>query len=203
MTSRTQQFRFVGSAASPEQFPRDGLPEVAVLGRSNVGKSSLVNALTGTKGLAKVSSTPGRTRLVNFFRMEDYYYLTDLPGYGFARVPDSERQGWERLVTSYLLDREPLKLCIFLVDVRHEPQPGDETLGAFLDHHALPYAMVATKADKLGRGEVKRRLASLTGGLGRHAVEVLAVSSTTGEGLGELRKVIRSATVRGAGGKTA
>lgn len=202
MTTRTQGARFVGSAASAEQFPRDGLPEVAFLGRSNVGKSSLLNAVTGSRGLAKVSATPGRTRLVNFFRVDDRYTLTDLPGYGFARVPEKERQGWERLVTSYLVGREPLALCIFLVDARHEPQPGDEMLREFLDHHRLPYLLVATKADKLGRGELKRRVDALAG-FAAGATGVMAVSALTGDGVNELRQRIRSATESRTGGRPA
>jgi GTP-binding protein len=112
---------FAGSAVSPQQFPRDGLPEVAFLGRSNVGKSSLLNALSGTRSLARVSSRPGRTQMVNFFRVNDEMYLADLPGYGYARVPESVRRGFEGLVTSYLVGRKPLALCLFLVDARHDP----------------------------------------------------------------------------------
>jgi GTP-binding protein len=184
---------FAGSAASREQFPRDGLPEIAFLGRSNVGKSSLLNRLAGAKNLARVSSTPGRTRLVNFFRYGDTLYLADLPGYGYARVPEAERQNWERMVTSYLIDRAPLALCIFLVDVRHDPSDGDLTLGRFLDHYGLPYALVATKADKLGRGELARKLKALQAGLGVTAKGVIAVSAETGLGTDDLWRLIRDA----------
>jgi GTP-binding protein len=188
---------FAGSAASPEQFPRDGLPEVAFLGRSNVGKSRLLNALAGKQGLARVSSTPGATRLVNFFRVGHELYFADLPGYGFARVPEAMRQGWERLVTSYLVGRAPLRLCVFLVDARHEPMEGDLTLRAFLDHHGLPFVLAATKADKLGRGEAKRREQELRRGLGRDAVDVVLSSAETGEGVGALWRSIRSAALAG------
>jgi len=131
---------FFRSAAAPEQFPSDGLPEVAFLGRSNVGKSCLLNALCGTRGLARVSSQPGRTRLVNFFRVRGRtpFYLADLPGYGFARVARTVRASWERLVTGYLEGREALALCVFLVDARHDPMPGDETLKGYLDQLGLP-----------------------------------------------------------------
>src|SRR5215204_1935818 len=114
MAWRRPEVTFAGSAAGPQQFPRDGLPEVAFLGRSNVGKSSLLNVLAGTKGLARVSQHPGRTQLVNFFRVGDEMYLVDLPGYGYAKVPETVRQGWERLVLSYLVNRRPLVLCVFL-----------------------------------------------------------------------------------------
>jgi GTP-binding protein len=193
MAKAREAVTFAGSAAAPAQFPKDGLPEIAFLGRSNVGKSSLLNALAHTKNLARVSSTPGRTRLVNFFRYGETLYLADLPGYGYARVPESERQGWERLVTSYLVDRAPLALCLFLVDVRHDPSDGDQTLGRFLDHYQLPYAIVATKADKLGRGELTRRMAALERGLGVCARQVVAASAVTGDGIDAVWGLIWSA----------
>jgi GTP-binding protein len=183
--------RFAGSAASPAQFPQDGLPEVAFLGRSNVGKSRLLNALCGVRNLARVSATPGRTRLVNFFRVGEELYLADLPGYGYARVAEAERRGWERLVASYLLERPSLALCVFLVDARHEPSQGDETLRAFLDHHGLQYVVAATKADKLGRGEIGRRTRSLAEGIGRRARAVIACSAVTGAGSAQLWREIR------------
>jgi GTP-binding protein len=154
----------VVSAAGPDQFPKDGLPEIAFIGRSNVGKSSLLNVLTAQKNLARVSSTPGRTRWVNFFRYGSDLYLADLPGYGYAKVPEAVRVSWERLVTSYMVDRAPLALCLFLVDVRHDPTDGDATLREFLEQNGLRYALVATKADKLGRSERGRRLTALREG---------------------------------------
>lgn len=187
---------FVGSAASPDQFPTDGLPEVAFLGRSNVGKSSLLNALAGVRNLAHVSSQPGRTRLVNFFRVGSEMVLADLPGYGYARVPDATRRGWERLVTSYLAGRDPLALCVFLVDARHEPTEGDDTLRSYLDHHGLPYVVAATKADKLGRGETIRRREALAKGLGSRALDVVAVSATTRAGVDALWRTIRATACR-------
>jgi GTP-binding protein len=186
---------FVTSAASPAQFPKDGLPEVAFLGRSNVGKSSLLNALVGARNLARVSSQPGRTRLVNFFRVERIY-LADLPGYGYARVSRNTRQSWEQLVSSYLLGRDVLALCVFLVDARHDTMENDETLRAFLDHHRLPYIVAATKSDKLGRGALKSRERALSGGLGRSARAVIPVSATRRTGLQKLWSEIRAATSR-------
>jgi GTP-binding protein len=192
---------FFGSAAAPAQFPRDGLPEVAFLGRSNVGKSSLLNALARTKGLAKVSSTPGRTRLVNFFRVAgpgSDLYMVDLPGYGYAKASAAERKGFEGLVLSYLLDRDPLRLCVFLVDARHEPMPGDEMLEGLLAEHHLPFAVAVMKTDKLTRGEVVRTKRSLEQGLARRARAVVPVSAVTRDGIDDLWSLIRAA-VNGGG----
>lgn len=186
---------FAGSAASPEQFPGDGLPEVAFLGRSNVGKSSLLNALAGIRNLARVSSTPGRTRLVNFFRVGDDFYLADLPGYGYARVSEAERRSWEGLVTSYITDRTPLALAVLLVDLRHEPTAGDETMRAWLDHEGLPYVVVGTKADKLSKSEVARRKRALETGFGRQAEGVFAVSALSRADVSGLWKTVRAAAL--------
>jgi GTP-binding protein len=194
---------FVGSAASPDQFPRDGRPEIAFLGRSNVGKSRLLNALAGQRGLARVSAEPGRTRLVNFFRVAGAagaasrwdLYLVDLPGYGYAKAPKAEREGWEKLVTSYLVGRPTLALCVFLVDARHEATEGDETLRGFLDHYGTPYVLAATKADKLGHGELARRTRELARGVGRNARAMVAVSATEGTGIDELWRTIVEAAV--------
>lgn len=194
---------FAGSASSPAQFPRDGLPEVAFLGRSNVGKSSLLNALAGTRGLARVSSDPGRTRVVNFFRVAGAgkpggagrgdLYLVDLPGYGYVKASRDVRESFETIAVSYLAGRRPLRLCVFIVDARHEPTDRDLTLRGFLDHHGLPYLVAANKVDALGRGEAKRRVDALSRGVGRGARAVLGVSAERGAGLEELWNEIRGA----------
>jgi GTP-binding protein len=193
---------FAGSAGSPDQFPRDGLPEVAFLGRSNVGKSSLLNALVGVRGLARVSAQPGRTRLVNFFRVGNELYLADLPGYGYARVAETVRRSWEKLVTSYLERRAPLALGVFLVDARHEPMEGDLILRRYLDQSRLPYVVAATKSDKLSRDAARRRVTALRSAFGR-AADVIAVSAETGEGLDALWKSIRAAVASRAGRREA
>jgi GTP-binding protein len=192
---RKPEVTFVISAASAAQFPRDGLPEVAFLGRSNVGKSSLLNALAGTRNLARVSSTPGRTREVNFFRVGHELYLADLPGYGYAAVGHETRASWERLVTSYLVGRAPLALCVFLVDARHDPMEGDRMLQAFLLDQGLPYVVAATKSDKLGRGAVAQRVRMLQGEMAG-AEAVLAVSAETKAGMPELWRQVRDGAER-------
>ena len=203
LSVKQQSVIFSGSASSPAQFPRDGVPEVAFLGRSNVGKSSLLNALAGAKGLARVSSEPGRTRLINFFRVKGAprpggrgrgdLYLVDLPGYGYAKAPRAVREGWERLVNSYLGDREPLRLCVFIVDARHEPSAGDEMLRDWLDHHQRPYVVAANKIDKLGRGEARRRERALASALGSGPRAIIPVSATKKTGIDELWNTIRAA----------
>jgi GTP-binding protein len=189
---RKPTVRFAGSAASPAQFPKDTLPEVAFLGRSNVGKSRLLNALLGTPGLARVSSTPGRTQLVNFFRVDDSWYMVDLPGYGYARVPQAVRRGFEALVTAYL-EREAVALGVFLVDPRRPPTEEDDLLRRYLDGLRLPYVVAATKADRLGGNELRSRLRELARGVGRKALEVIATSAEDGTGLPELLRTIRRA----------
>ena len=187
---------FSGSAAAPPQFPRDGLPEIAFIGRSNVGKSSLLNALAGTHNLARVSATPGRTRTVNFFRVGQELYFSDLPGYGYAKVSRDVREGFEQLVTSYLVDRAPLALCVFLIDVRHDPMEGDQMLHAFLLEQDLPYVVAATKSDKLGRGALVQRLRALEKGVAKEAAGLLAVSAETKAGMPELWRAVVEAAAR-------
>jgi GTP-binding protein len=193
---RKTDVTFTASAGTAAQFPRDGLPEVAFLGRSNVGKSSLLNALAGTRQLAHVSSTPGRTRTVNFFRVANELYLADLPGYGYADAPRKVREGFEHLVTSYLIGREQLALCVFLVDARHDPMEGDRMLHAFLREQRLPYLVAATKADKLGRGALGQRLRMLERDVAAEAEGLVAVSAETKLGIPELWRAIRDAAGR-------
>jgi len=190
---RKPRVEFTISAAGPAKFPRDGLPEVAFLGRSNVGKSSLLNALAGASNLARVSSQPGRTRLVNFFRVDDDLYLADLPGYGYAAVSHETRGEWEKLVTSYLVDRGPLALCVFLVDARHEPMEADRVLHRFLGQQGLPFVVAATKSDKLNRGALAQRLRLLQAAFGAGAEAVMAVSAETKQGVPELWHAVREA----------
>jgi GTP-binding protein len=184
---------FVRSAATPGDFPRDGLPEVVLVGRSNVGKSSLINQLTGCRGLAAVSRTPGRTQSINFFRVEGRFYLVDLPGYGFARAPARVRQGWEAMVSGYLFDRPPLRLALLIVDARHEPQPNDLVARDLLVERGIRFLVVSTKSDKLSRADRARqraRLGEIYGTAGGPPPVIF--SAVSGEGRKELWNAIES-----------
>ena len=149
---------FVTAASDPKGFPPADLPEVAFLGRSNVGKSSLINALLGKKDLARTSAAPGRTRQVIFFRINGACLFVDLPGYGFARVSKVVREQWRSLVEAYLNRPAPGKLAILIVDSRHAPFPLDLMMRAWLEDRGMPYRVVATKSDKLSRDGLARNL---------------------------------------------
>jgi GTP-binding protein len=139
----------VVSAAKPEQFPADTLPEVAFLGRSNVGKSSLLNCLVGKDRLAFTSSTPGRTQSINFYRVDERFHFVDLPGYGYARVPQPVQAAWKSLIESYLLNRKALELCFLILDARRGWMDKDLELKKWLEFHNRRYVVIATKLDKL------------------------------------------------------
>ncbi|MBB6142231.1 GTP-binding protein [Silvibacterium bohemicum] len=194
--------QFLISAHSPEQFPAPAIPEIAFLGRSNVGKSSLLNALLGSKQ-AKVSSTPGRTRSINFFsitdspqRQQPQMYFADLPGYGYAKISKSISAEWPKFIEPYLHERPTLALCLCLVDSNIPPQPSDAQLIDFLKSTGRPLIVVATKADKLsGNGRTKAQIA-LQRGL--DVEQLLLCSAKTGAGLKELWAAIQSAAAEPA-----
>ncbi len=157
---------FVISAAGRDQFPQEGWPELALLGRSNAGKSSLLNRWLGRKALARVGATPGRTRLINFFKVvwnkgDAPFMLADLPGYGFAAAPKAMVAGWRKLVADYLEDARPLKMALLLIDIRRDPGPDELNLLAWLKDLSIPAWVIATKADKFKPGERARRLAAM------------------------------------------
>jgi GTP-binding protein len=180
--------QFLLSALSAEQFPVPTVPEIAFLGRSNVGKSSLLNALVGEKA-AKVSQTPGRTRAINFFALFDNHHerklvFADLPGYGYAKISKSISAEWPKFIEPYLGERETLKLCICLVDSNISPQPGDAQLVEWLRHAGREFLVVATKIDRLSGNERTRNLLALRNGFGLD--DVLPISAKTGVGTKEL-----------------
>jgi GTP-binding protein len=169
--------RFVISAAQPSGFPPPSLPEVAVVGRSNVGKSSLINALVGQSSLARTSRTPGRTRLINWFAIEDRFYLVDLPGYGYAEVSQAMRDSWRPLIESYLAERTSLAGVLLLIDIRRGVQDEELDFAPWLAERAMPVVVALTKADKLPKNkrtlEVRRARQAL--GLGRDPIAVSAL----------------------------
>ncbi|NPV03753.1 MAG: YihA family ribosome biogenesis GTP-binding protein [Syntrophaceae bacterium] len=183
---------FVKSAVKPDQYPAGGLPEIAFAGRSNVGKSSLINALLGRKKLAQTSATPGKTRLINFFSVNGLLSFVDLPGYGFARVSRSEQETWGPMIETYLRERADLRLVVCILDVRHDPTGQDRDLIEWLRHFGRRHLIVLTKSDKLSRGEALRRRSRIASQLGLDQTETpILFSARTGEGKGELWKAIR------------
>ena len=153
--------KFVISAASRQQFPQTRYAEIAFAGKSNVGKSTLINALLNRKQLVKTSSVPGKTRLINFFLINDEFTLVDLPGYGFAKVPRAVQQQWQELVESYLSQRSCLKGVILIIDIRHGPTAEDLQLQQWLSHYQIPFVVVANKVDKLKKNQVTRHLENI------------------------------------------
>lgn len=145
---------FITSAVKKNQYPVDVRPEVAFVGRSNVGKSSIINALTNRRKLAKVSQTPGKTRLINFFLINDEMYLVDLPGYGYAKVSKKEKESWGKTIETYLVEREQLKKVVLLVDSRHKPTADDILMHEWIKHFGYKVIVIATKSDKLSNNEI-------------------------------------------------
>ncbi|WP_297518898.1 ribosome biogenesis GTP-binding protein YihA/YsxC [uncultured Clostridium sp.] len=147
---------FVTSAVKKHQYPETGLLEVAFVGRSNVGKSSIINALTNRRGLAKVSQTPGKTKLINFFILNDEFYLVDLPGYGYAKVSKTEKESWGQTIENYLVEREPLKRVILLVDCRRKPNEDDILMYNWIKHYGYDCKVVSTKRDKISNNDAPK-----------------------------------------------
>ena len=144
---------FVISAVSQKQYPADGLPEIALAGRSNVGKSSLINTIINRKNLARTSGRPGKTQTINFYKINDEFHLVDLPGYGFAKVSKSIKDKWADFIEEYFHNRPNLKGIIQLIDLRHPPTADDQMMFEWLKHLGMPFILVATKADKISRGQ--------------------------------------------------
>ena len=181
---------FLGGMAEPQGWrPRSNLPEIAFAGRSNVGKSSLVNRLLRRR-IARVSRTPGRTRTVNFYKANDRFVLADLPGYGFARAARQERDSWYRMVRGYLTDSPQLRGVVLLLDVRHDPTRDDLEFMDFLAEAGLPVLIAVTKVDKVSAADAARRLQGLAETLDVGEDQLLAVSSRTGKGIPELERAI-------------
>lgn len=197
---KIKDIRFVKGVVAWDQLPADGRPEVALLGRSNVGKSSLVNLLVGRKAMARVSRTPGRTQELNYFAVDETLYLVDLPGLGYAQAPDRLRHRWSRLIERYLAERETLCLVLHLVDVRHAPQPVDLEIMAFVAAEDLPYALVFTKADKVKRGrlaEARKELEAALASQGLGPRPIVVTSAEKGDGRAAVWGLVRETLQRG------
>ncbi|NUM52930.1 MAG: YihA family ribosome biogenesis GTP-binding protein [Candidatus Hydrogenedentes bacterium] len=182
---------YVKSAMRPDQYPADGRPEIAFVGRSNVGKSTMLNVLLNKKGLAKTSKTPGKTQTVNFFDVNGKYYFVDLPGYGFARVSKEMRQQWASVMTSYLKARRPLRLVVALMDSRHTPADQDLDLLDLLEDAEVPSLIVATKSDKLRPSEVEAASQTIRKALGLDEdAAIIPFSANSKQGLRDVWNVI-------------
>lgn len=181
---------YITAAVEPTQYPSSPLPEFAVIGRSNVGKSSLINTLTGRKNIARISKTPGKTRLLHFYRFGHLFMLVDLPGYGFANVPAPERNKWDGMASTYLTARHQLRQVLLLLDARIQPTPLDHRMVDWLNFNAVPWSAVLTKIDKLSRNSVAGTIAKI----GKNFVSpfsgqgLVPFSSVTGLGKQELIK---------------
>ncbi len=184
--------RFIASLTDIKQLPTDGLPEIALVGRSNVGKSSLINKLCGKKNLAFISSTPGKTQALNYFLINESFYIVDLPGYGYARVPEHVKAGWSKLIENYLSNREQIKLVLHIVDARHEPTELDKMMAGWLDYFKIPYIIVITKIDKIARSKVARQVEMIKNAFGklRYCQDFVTFSAITGVGKNELLSII-------------
>jgi GTP-binding protein len=173
---------FIKSAVWPPQYPPAVLPEIAFVGRSNVGKSSLINALVARKNLAKTSNTPGRTQLINFFTINEKVSLVDLPGYGFAKVSQSVKKDWGDMIEAYLRERQNLAMVIFILDIRRNPSEDDLNLRAWLDDYRIPYIFILTKADKLSNNQAAAQRRVIEKALHVTAEETILFSAKTQKG---------------------
>ena len=174
--------KFICSAVTPEQYPLSDLPEVAFAGRSNVGKSSLINKILSRKKLVRTSKTPGRTQLLNFFEINGSWRFVDLPGYGYAKVPEEVRKRWRPMVETYLLSRPNMKGIVLILDVRRDPSAEDLTLWRWLQANGIEVITVITKVDKLSKNKRNKQMASIAKSLGCKSEQLLQFSAVSGQG---------------------
>lgn len=185
--------KFVTSAAHPKQFLKRPIPHFVFAGRSNVGKSSLLNRLLRRKGLAKTSQTPGKTRLINYFLVNDRFFFVDIPGYGYAQVSKKARQDWGQLIETYLAETPYLALILQLIDIRHDPTTLDLQMFEWLQHMGHPFLLLLTKGDKLSRNKMLNQKRSIVKKLGVSPDHVIATSAQSGLGIQEVWQVLDEA----------
>lgn len=181
------------SAVKPEQYPESALPEFALAGRSNVGKSSFINKMLNRKGLARISSKPGKTQTLNFYLINEVLHFVDVPGYGYAKVSKSERAAWGKMIETYFTTREQLKAVVLIVDLRHPPTEDDVMMYDFLKHYEIPCVVIATKADKIPKGKWQKHAKVVREKLDFDANDHIVVfSSETGEGKDKAWAILES-----------
>lgn len=192
---KVTQAEFIISAVGPDQYPDDALPEIALAGRSNVGKSSLINRMINRKNLARTSSQPGKTQCLNYYRVNNEMYFVDFPGYGYAKVSKTQRQAWGKMIERYLMERETLQLVLQVVDLRHPPSKDDEMMNEWLAHYEIPTCVVATKADKLPRSQWPKHMKVIRNAFNLSANHPFVLfSSELGMGRDELWSILASYT---------
>ncbi|MEH7116607.1 ribosome biogenesis GTP-binding protein YihA/YsxC [Neobacillus vireti] len=181
------------SAVRPEQYPETDLPEFALAGRSNVGKSSFINKMLNRKGLARISSKPGKTQTLNFYLINEILHFVDVPGYGYAKVSKSERAAWGKMIETYFTSREQLRAAVLIVDLRHPPTNDDVMMYYFLKHYGIPCVIIATKADKIPRGKWQKHLKVTRETLQLEKDDhIVLFSSETGEGKDQAWSILQS-----------
>lgn len=191
MAVNLQKTEFILSAASPKDFLRDGLPQIAFAGRSNVGKSSVINRLLNRKNFARVGAAPGKTIHINYFKIDGAFYLVDLPGYGYAKVSKSERDRWGKLMETYFAHPELMTMGVMIVDSRHKPTADDCTMAEFFRNSGRPFAVVANKLDKLRKSDIEPNLARIRETLELdEVVKLIPFSAEKGDGKQELLNLI-------------
>ncbi len=190
---KVHNVEMVISAVRPDQYPEDGLPEFALAGRSNVGKSSFINRMIGRKALARISSKPGKTQTLNFYKIEEQLFFVDVPGYGYAKVSKTEREAWGKMIERYFTGRQELKAVVQIIDLRHPPTADDRMMYDFLKHYNIPCIVIATKADKIPKGKWDKHKKIVKETLEMEKSDPLIVfSSETGLGFEEAWKTIEN-----------
>ncbi|GGD03335.1 ribosome biogenesis GTP-binding protein YihA/YsxC [Pontibacillus salipaludis] len=189
---KVNQAELVISAVSQQQYPEDPMPEIALAGRSNVGKSSFINKMIQRKALARTSGKPGKTQTLNFYRINEAFMFVDVPGYGYAKVSKKEKAKWGKMMEEYFSTRERLRMAMLIVDIRHDPSEDDQLMYDFLKHYELPVTVVATKLDKIKKGQRAKQLKRIIEVLEMEEEDkLLPFSSETGEGKDEAWGIIK------------